>query len=370
MPAISETRIGVALDMRGCPNRCRHCWLGVGTRRSLSEQDLRWTAEQFRRAVQHGRSTTQPLTVYSWFREPDYADDYRRLHELEGELSDGKPERFELLSIWRLARDPSYAAWARSAGPDTCQISFFGMEATTDWFYRRRGAFRDALTATERLLEVGMKPRWQLFLTTKLIPELADLLRLIDRLRLRERVAALGGEFQLFMHTPGPDGEGRRIEHLRPTVDQVQSLPAEVIESSRKHFGRDTLWHTEADLVSQILSQRSWAPEAPPILCFFVLDNWDVHPNVGTLEPWWRLGNLKQEPVKMIVGRFERDETLGLQTLYHYPAGKLAQEYGDPAGQKIYSGLEDILMLYLARHCERMWKAGASSSFSSSSWSE
>jgi len=370
MPAIAETRMAVALDMHGCPNRCRHCWLGMGTRRSMSEADLRWTAEQFRTLVQRGRLAVQSLVIDSWFREPDYGDDYRRLYELEAELSDSKAERFELLSIWRLARDPSYAAWARSVGPDTCQISFFGMEATTDWFYRRRGAFQDALTATERLLEVGMKPRWQLFLTTKLIPELPDLLRLIDRLRLRERVAALGGEFQLFMHTPGPDGEGRRIEHLRPTMDQVRSLPTVVIESSRKHFGRDTLWHTEADLVSQILGQRSWAPEPPSILCFYVLNNWDVYPNVGTLEPWWRLGNLKQDPVEAIVGRFERDETPGLQTLFHHSADRLAREYGDPAGQRIYSDQGDVLSLYLARHCERIWKAGAMSAFSSSSGSE
>ncbi len=28
MPAVPREQIGVALDMFGCPNRCRHCWLG------------------------------------------------------------------------------------------------------------------------------------------------------------------------------------------------------------------------------------------------------------------------------------------------------------------------------------------------------
>ena len=68
------------------------------------------------------------LRVSTSIREPDYSDDYRRLYELECELSDGKPYRFELLSIWRLARDPEYARWAKGIGPDTCQISFFGGE--------------------------------------------------------------------------------------------------------------------------------------------------------------------------------------------------------------------------------------------------
>jgi len=63
------------------------------------------------------------LCISTWFRDPDFSDDYRHLYELERELSDGQPPRDELLSIWRLARDRSYAEWAKSLGPDSCQIS-------------------------------------------------------------------------------------------------------------------------------------------------------------------------------------------------------------------------------------------------------
>ena len=91
-----------------------------------------------------------------------------------------------LLSIWRLARDESYANRAKSVGPDTCQISFFGMRGTNDWFHRRKGAFDDALAAAHRLLDVGMKPRWQVFLTTKLLPELDEFLAIVEQARLAE----------------------------------------------------------------------------------------------------------------------------------------------------------------------------------------
>ena len=195
--------------------RLRTCWPGTASAERLSEQDGRWGARQFRDYLTTNVPSVKSIAVTTWFREPDYSDDYRRLYELEQELSDGPPRRFELLSIWRLAKDPSYAEWAKSVGPDTCQISFFGMEETTDWFYRRKGAFEDALTATKRLLDVGMKPRWQIFLTTKLLPELDALLDLIDRMQLHEKVAALGGEFDLFMHTPSPDYEGRKIYELK-----------------------------------------------------------------------------------------------------------------------------------------------------------
>ncbi|MEA3266042.1 MAG: hypothetical protein U9P42_03755 [Candidatus Fermentibacteria bacterium] len=223
MPVISTERIGVAFDMAGCPNRCRHCWLGTGNNRTLSERDVRWGVTQFREYIQQTDTPIRTLAVSTHFREPDFRDDYRDLYDLEAELGDGKPSRFELLSIWRIVRDRAYIPWARSVGPDTCQITFFGMQETTDWFYRRTGAFTDALTATERLLDQGMKPRWQIFLTTKLLPEFDDLLAL------QEKITGSYDEFKVFLNLPGPDGEARKLEHLRPTISQVSDLPEKLL---------------------------------------------------------------------------------------------------------------------------------------------
>jgi len=61
-----------------------------------------------------------PLCFSSWYREPDYAPNYREPYELERELSDDNASRFELLSVWRLARDPGYAAWASEVGTEAC----------------------------------------------------------------------------------------------------------------------------------------------------------------------------------------------------------------------------------------------------------
>ena len=358
MPKIDGQQIGVAFDMQGCPNRCRHCWLGPTGNRILSEEDVRWGVSRFRELLVSGSVPVKRLSVATWFREPDFRDDYRKLYDLEAELGDTKPNRYELLSVWRLAWDDSYACWAKSVGPDTCQISFFGMRETTDWFYRRKGAFEDALTATERLLDAGMKPRWQLFLTTKLLPDLDELLGLVDRLRLPRRVRELGDEFQLFTHTPGPDGQARGLEHLRPTAEQLTSLPETILAPSRKHFGRDILWHTEETLVTEI---RDWDGEArtndlPDVLWFFVCANWDVFSNVGTLEPWCRLGNLKQDSVESIMCMYEDDSAPGLAVQFHEPPARLAQRFGDPSGQKVYSSWGDLLSLYRAKHCEEEWE--------------
>ena len=313
MPTINSEQVGVALDMQGCPNRCRHCYLGSANDRILSEEDVRWGVAQFRHYLTRGSTPIRKLSVSTWFREPDSRGDYRHLYDLEAELSDGEPCRYELLSVWRLARDESYARWAKSVGPDTCQISFFGTRETNDWFYRRKGAFDDAVTATERLLEVGMKPRWQIFLTTRLLPELDQLLSLIDQLRIRERVEALGAEFQVFMHPPGPDHEARRIEHLRPTADQLADQPHAILGTTRRHFATDVLWETEQALHARILGSDEAIGEGdslPRVLRFFVCSNWDVFANLGTLEPWWRLGNLREDPVESIIGSFESDRAL------------------------------------------------------------
>ena len=358
MPPLDSRQIGVAFDVHGCPNACRHCWLVDRSSRPITEAQVRWGVEQLRDYRRAGEAEPffRTLTVATWFREPDFSDDYRRLHDLEVELSDGAPARYELLSVWRLARDPDYAEWARQVGPDTCQISFFGLEDNTNWFCRRRGAFRDALAATERLLEVGMKPRWQFFLTRRILPELDELMRLVDRMRLRERVEVLGGEFQFFMHPPTPDGEARKIEHLRPTIDEIRGrIPQALEEATRRHFDRDVILRTEAELVAEILDvgdKLPFAYDLPDQYWLLVKSDLDVHFNLGTLEPWWRLGNLETDGAAAIIDAVEQNRPLGLKVNFEVPARELARQFGDPASRHVYSDAGDLIERYLAEYCE------------------
>ena len=189
--------LGVMVDIAGCPNRCRHCWLGSHKNGNMTACDFRNIAEQFRNWRDENGETIREIGFFSWWREPDFRDDYRELWALEQELSSpGRAQRFELLSIWRLARDESYAKWAETLEPKVCQISFFGMEETTDWGIRKK-AFADNLLATERLLEAGIAPRWQLFLTKRGLGDLDEFLRLIYRLDLHKRCEAVGQKFEV-----------------------------------------------------------------------------------------------------------------------------------------------------------------------------
>ena len=126
----------VCLDMCGCPNRCAHCWLGAVPNGSLTTDDLRFVAEQF-------RPFTSSLEVADWYREPDFHDDYKERWELCAALSDRQTPHFELISYWRAVRDSTYLDWIKSQGVRTAQLTFFGGEALTDRCAGRKGAYQE-----------------------------------------------------------------------------------------------------------------------------------------------------------------------------------------------------------------------------------
>lgn len=357
MPALSR-QIGLALDMAGCPNRCRHCWLGhapvrCAPNRRVSEETLRQVVRQFRewKRPRADEPYFERVIVATWYREPDFSPNYRHLWKLEQELSDeGAAKRFELLSVWRLARDGGYAPWARQIGTQACQISFFGIQETTDWFCGRKGAFRDSLLATERLIQAGIRPRWQLFLTERLLPELDAFVALVETLDLERRVAALGGEFELFVHGVCPDGAGFEIEHLRPTVDALDALPDYLAAKTRAYKGKATLeeclGRAEADWLPELLREGSPLAEMPPRLAFMVTPELDVSSNLGEPTPAWRLGSLHGDGLDAVLGRFEGDEVPGLWAMFHVPVCELAAAYGRDGGRCLYER-EDLIVRWI-----------------------
>ena len=368
MPSLNTHDISLAFDMHGCPSACRHCWLGGSSRRRLDERDVRSIVTAFREWRRPGEADPffRKLTVDTWVWEPDFPDTYRELNDLGNELSTDGTSRYELLSIWRLARDESYAPWAYDVGTRICQITFFGMEETSDWFIRRRGAFRDSILATEQLLEAGIVPRWQFFLTRRILPELNELMGLIDSLRLRERVADLGGEFDVFLHTPGPDGNAGSIEGLRPTIDELEgAVPQDLLDSTARHFG-EIPWRPEEDLCRLILGEEPEATAyAVPGNPYFVFmgsvrnepDAIEVYPNIGDMSPWWRLGDMRIDSVTDVIERHESDACPGLKANFHTSAAELVERYGRRGSRTVYDSTGNLLKRYLAVHMAAEWSA-------------
>jgi hypothetical protein len=361
MPAIApDDDIGIGFDMHGCPNRCRHCWMGhqvVATPRTprrgadgasplcMSEEDVRWAVAQFRafRRPGENRAPWKRLRVATWMREPDYSDDYRHLHALETELSDVAPPRatYELLSVWRLARDPDYAHWAYGLGMRACQLTFFGMEKATDWGCRRRGAFPDLLIATERLLAAGIRPRWQLIFTKVLIPDLPELIALAEELRLRERCEALGGPFTFWMHLPTSDGAALSLDSVWPTERDLDRVPRDFLEHCEAHTQRP-IGLPERALLPRLRDDPGPAVRSVSAatsgnaVWFYIAPGFDVYTSFSAISPAFRLGNVKADGVAAIIDAWEHDRTVGLQAMFCTPNCELARRYGRPYSRKLY----------------------------------
>lgn len=330
----------------------------VKPNRRASEDTFRWVVKQFREWVRprQKQSFAKPFTAMSWYREPDYAPNYRELWELEKELSDnGAAKRFELLSIWRLARDEGYAQWARDIGTEVCQISFFGLEENTDYFTRRRGSFQDNLLATNRLLEVGIRPRWQLFLNKRLKPELEGFVAFIHKMQLDKRVEALGHEFEIFVQPIAPDGEAFNIENLRPTIDILSSIPSYLAEKTKIHHDASTLEEclgkAERDWIEELSKANEVFATYPATLAFMVTPELDVFSNIGEPMPWWNLGNLKVKGLDKIIKCFENDGVPGLRVNFHVPISQLSQMYAREGSQYIYTR-DDLILRWLRMWCE------------------
>ena len=174
------------------------------------------------------------------------------------------------------------------------------MEDSTDWGMRRRGAFRDQLTATRRCQAAGITPRWQLFLTRRCLPELGEFLKLI-----REY-----GVTSFFIGGISPEGCGYGLENERIEQADLALIPNGMAALSRD--GLKLLGTPERELLPEMLDDH-----APPglhtnIPSLAVDADYDVYPNIAEPAAWWRLGNLKADGVDAIVKAYRDGATPGM----------------------------------------------------------
>jgi len=327
--------LGVMVDMAGCPNRCRHCWLGNKRNVHLSVDEFNNIAMQFKNWHDENGNGIAEMSFFSWWREPDYRDDFRELWVLEKKLSSpGRAERFELLSTWRLARDVNYAEWVATLPPKICQITFFGMEESTDWGMRRRGAFHDQLTATQRCQVVGITPRWQLFLTKRCLSELDEFLELMKEYEITS----------FFIGGISPEGCGYELERERIEKTDLPLIPDEMAALSL--YGLNLLGKPECELLPDLLCDHTPTNLCVHITALAVDADYNVYPNIAEPTEWWRLGNLKTDGVDAIMRVYRDGTTAGMIANKTIHVSELARSYGDPDSTRLYEK-EDLLRRFM-----------------------
>lgn len=331
--------LSLVVDLYGCPNRCGHCWLGHMPNRVMEEGADVWLVDYF-------RPDFSSVAFYSWLREPDYCDGYRARWARDNEISVGaKPERFELASFWRLARDPEYAGFLREVGTRRVQLTLFGLEETTDRYTGRKGAFREILRATEILLEHRIAPRWQAFLTEENREEVPALLELARTLSLEERCRAFGETFRFFVHAGSCDGENRK---RYPVRIEKGHIPAALIPY---YWQYDRLL-TEADCCRRLRGSAAHeVPGSGETVVLNISNTFDAYFNFTHMTPEWRIGNLRTDPRPELIRRITEEDIPALRLARGITLGELAERYGDPSSERAFT-LEDYQGYLLNRYLE------------------
>lgn len=338
------------LDMYGCPNRCKHCWLGVTQNGNLNIDDLKFVAKEF-------RPFTDNFEIFDWYREPDYKDNYKELWQLTSELSDTKTPHFELISFWRAVRDDTYVKWVASLGVKTAQLTIFGDETTTDFYIGRKGAYKEIIQTIDILFKNGIAPRIQTFVNKRNISKLPHIQNLIETLELEKRCNDIGQEFVFFIHQGSCDGENEQFYDEWVTSEDIEKIPQKLIDLTIKGNGRSNIIRnfgkTESELYDQLIVDTSTENIVSESPVFYIDKNFNVYPNYATPSRFWSLGNLRYEGIKTILENYMDNKSAAQKIKLTIPICEMAKKYGNPDSTRLF-GEGDYKNYLLHLYCRSL----------------
>ena len=326
----------LAVDMFGCPNRCRHCWIGHMPNRAMEEGADAWLVNYF-------RPYFNSIAFYSWLREPDFCDDYVQRWHRDNQISvNTSPMRFELASFWRIVRDPRYIDFLKEVGVKKVQLTFFGMEELTDQYTGRKGAFQELLHATEILIANQIAPRWQAFINEENKDEIVQLLSLIDSLKLEERCSTFHETFKFFVHSGSCDGENRKLYKIRIEKDHIPEALIPYYMDYEKVL-------TERECCSLLRNDTSNVVyHNGDAIVLNISNQYDVYFNFTHMTQAWRIGNLKSDNQDEIIRKIKEEDIPALNLARRIPVCELAEKYGDKQSDKAF--FIDDYKSYLLNH--------------------
>ncbi len=326
-----DRQLNLVADLNGCPNRCLHCWLGHMPNRKMEEGADRFIMDYFSPYFER-------IAFYSWLREPDYCDDYADRWKKDLAISKNTcPERFELASFFRIVRDDRYIPFLKSVGVKKVQLTLFGKEATQDRYTGRKGAYGEVMKATDLLIRGGIVPRWQCFINEENRMEIPELLHLSREIR-NDRCP----ELEFFVHEGTCDGENRKLYPIRI---RKQHIPEELIP----YYLNYTSLLTEHECCGQLKHDESH-PAFPTgnTITLNISNEYDVYYNYTHMTKPWVIGNLKADKAPDLVRRIANGDTFALRTAAKHTWAELAEKYGDPSSERVFS-LEDFQMYLFNR---------------------
>lgn len=326
-------KIIIGVDTAGCPNRCKHCWLGITPNKKMDLVKLKNIEDAF-------DGLSKDITYYSWYREPDFRDDYKELFEWEQKASSESHEHFELCSFWRIVRDSDYVKWLKSIGLKKVQLTLFGMEKTTDYFIGRKGAFQEIIRSIDILLNNGIAPRIQVFVNRKNIGELQELERFIKSLKLEERCESIGEEFTLFIHTGSCDGESENLYDQWITEEDIKKIPEYFVENALKHYNVNSVYdifgQSEKELFRKLMNEKEPRKIEVDVPVLHVDINLNVYPNFTTPHAIWKMGNIDDDSASDMIDLLLQGKTFAQEIINQTPLSDMVKLFGNPESNKMF----------------------------------
>ncbi len=334
-------KLSLVVDMYGCPNRCKHCWLGHMQNKKMKEESDLFIVNYF-------KPYFDQIAYYSWVREPDFCEHYTERWARDNDISvNAQPLRFELASFYRLVRDKNYVGFLKETGTKAVQLTFFGLGKMTDKYTGRKGAFEELLNATQILVENKISPRWQAFINEENKQEVAALLPLIKNLRLEERCLEFGGSFKFFVHAGSCDGENYKLYHLRINKDNI---PAQLIP----YYLDYEKTATEQELCAKIKNDNSNLEfEKSGDTVLNISNRFDVYFNYANMSEKWTLGNMLTLSPSQMMENIKTRNVFAINVSKEITISHLVEKYGDTSSQKIFFK-EDYKFYLLLRHLDAL----------------
>ena len=320
--------LSICVDMYGCPNRCKHCWLGELPNKPFPNNYDEVIVNLFKKYFKN-------ISFYSWLREPDYCPSYKQRWIMDNILSSIKPERFELASFYRIVRDPTYVKWLKEVGTKKVQLTFFGLEKTTDSFVGRKGAYQELISASKILKENDIEPRWQIFIYETNKEEVVALLNIAKSMDIKE----------IIVHEGSCDGNNRKLYDIRINKNNI---PNEV----KLYYLDYSNILSEKECVALLKNDKSYyLPHNEKDLVLYITSDLNVYFNFTNPSTSWKIGNIKEDDIDDIVRKAIEEDIPALTLAGSIKIKDLVKRYGNPVSDRVFS-IEDYKMYLLNNYLE------------------
>lgn len=120
----------------------------------------------------------------------------------------------------------------------------------------------------------------------------------------------------------------------------------------RKKSVEELFGKTEAALYNELKNDTSTCSFVSDNPVFYIDQNWNVYPNVASIEPIWKLGNLKKDGIEKVLENYRESKSVAQNIRLNTPLSRIVQEEGNPMGEKLFEK-EDYIELISNRYCRK-----------------